>query len=134
MGSYEVAWREKAVNTKRNQKAYTGAIFTSVYHTKQLNPWPNSSASRLMNYSWLSDCQGKREPFKDHQIICGRLKASVTSHSKSRLGKRLYQYLAKLLVNVSSYELMEKSVVCCCVRGRQSFSNPVTHHDKFGVQ
>ena len=29
------------VNTENNQMAYIGAIFTSSYHTKQLNPLTN---------------------------------------------------------------------------------------------
>ena len=33
--------------------------FTSKYHTKQLNPLPNSSANRVVNHSRLSTCQGK---------------------------------------------------------------------------
>ena len=37
----------------------------SKYHTKQLNPWPNSSANRVGNYSQLSACQGEMEPFED---------------------------------------------------------------------
>ena len=44
--------------------ASIGANFTSTYHTKQLNPWPNSSTSRVVNYSWLSACQGDMEPFE----------------------------------------------------------------------
>ena len=56
-------WQAKAMTT---QVASIGAIFTSMYHIKQRNPWPNSSASGMMNYSWLFACQGEIEPFKDH--------------------------------------------------------------------
>ena len=49
--------------TKTSQMASIGAFFTT-YHTKQLNPWPNSSASRMVNYSQLSACQEDVEPFK----------------------------------------------------------------------
>ena len=49
--------------------ASIGVIFTSTYHTKQLNPWPNSSASRVVNYSQLSACQGDMQPFEgDHAV------------------------------------------------------------------
>ena len=56
MGSPKVA-AQRNVSTKATQMASIGAIFTSSYHTKQLNPWQNSSASRMVNYSWLSGCQ-----------------------------------------------------------------------------
>ena len=50
-----------------------GIIFSSAYHTKQLNLWPNSSASYLKNYSWPSVCPGEMEPVKDHLSTCGYL-------------------------------------------------------------
>ena len=53
--------------------AYIGVIFTSTYHTKQLNPWSNSSASRVVNYSQLSACQGDMQPFEDDLYTRGRL-------------------------------------------------------------
>ena len=59
------------VFTKNSQMASIGAIFTSTYHIKQLNPWLNSSASRVMNYSQLSACQGKMGPFESHLNTCG---------------------------------------------------------------
>ena len=64
MGSHEVAGKGY-VFTKTNQMASIDVIFTSIYHTKQLNPWPNSSASRVVNYSQLSACQGDMQPFED---------------------------------------------------------------------
>ena len=60
------------VNTENCQMVSIGAVFTSTYHKKQLNPWPNSSAS-LVNYSWLLACQGDMEPFEEHPSSCGRL-------------------------------------------------------------
>ena len=102
--------------------ASIGVIFTSTYHTKQLNPWPNSSASRVVNYSQLSTCQGDMQPFEGDPYTHGRL----TSPSKGSPGNFQHQYLAELLVNVYSYCLMVKSVFCCCVRGSQLFSNLVT--------
>ena len=48
-------------------------VFTSTYHTKQLNPWPNSSASRVVNYSQLSACQGDMQPFEGDVYTRGRL-------------------------------------------------------------
>ena len=63
MGSHEVAGKGY-VFTKTSQMASIGVIFTSTYHTKQLNPWPNSSADGVVNYSRLSACQGdmRRRP------------------------------------------------------------------------
>ena len=48
-------------------------IFTSTDHTKQLNPWPNSSASRVVSYSQLSACQGDMQPFQGDPSTHGRL-------------------------------------------------------------
>ena len=41
-------------------------ILTSTYPTKHLNPWPNSSASHVVNYRCLYACPGEMEPFKEH--------------------------------------------------------------------
>ena len=53
--------------------AFIGVIFTTTYHTKQLNPWPKSSASRVVNYSQLSACQGDMKPFEGDPYTRGRL-------------------------------------------------------------
>ena len=60
------------VFTKNNQMTSIGAIFITTCNTKQLNPWPNSSASSVVIYSQLSACQGKMGPFKGHLSTCGR--------------------------------------------------------------
>ena len=65
MGNHEVAGKGY-VNTENSQKASIGDIFTSIYHTMQLNPWPNPLASCVLNYSRLSACQEEMEPFEDH--------------------------------------------------------------------
>ena len=101
-----------------------GAIFTFIYHTKQQNSWPNSSASCVVNYNWLSACQGEMEPFEDHLNTCGCLKSlrNQPQHKEAR------QLLASIpLVNVYSYCLMMKSLSCCCVHGSRLFSNLVTN-------
>ena len=118
MGRHEVV-AKGYVFTKTSQMASIGVIFTSTYHTKQLNPWPNSSASRVVNYSQLSACQGDMQPFEGDPYTRGRL----TSLSKSSPGNFQYQYQAELLANVYSHCLMVKSVSCCCVRGSQLFSD-----------
>ena len=55
-GSHKVAGKGY-INTENSQIVSIGAIYTSTYHTKQLNPWPNSSVSRMVNYRQLSACQ-----------------------------------------------------------------------------
>ena len=115
--------------------ASISTIFPSTYYTKQLNPWANLSASSVVNYSWLSACQGEREPLKITRSLMYAWPASETIHGKSSLGKLQYQYLPELLVNVYCYFLIEKSVsfycvcvcVCVCVCGRQTFSKLVTN-------
>ena len=106
-----------------------GAIFTSIYHTKQLNPWPNSSASCVVDYSQLSACQGDMKPFESDPSTYGHLTylRSKPHYSKSNLGNFQHQYLPELLVNVYNYCLMVKSVSCCYVHGRLLFSNLVTN-------
>ena len=91
------------------------AIFTSTYRTKQLNPWPNSSASHVANYSWLLLAKGMCSHLKVTWALMDIWQASETSHSKSSPGNFQHQYLPELLVNVYSYRLMVKvcfAVVC----------------------
>ena len=64
-GILEVAGKDY-VFTKTSQMASIGATFNSTYRTKQLNPWPNSSAGRVVNCNRLSACQG----------ICSHLKVT----------------------------------------------------------
>ena len=72
MGSHKVEGKGY-VFTKTSQMASIGVIFTSTYHTTQLNPWPNSSANYVVNYSWLSACQGDMQLFEDDLNTRGRL-------------------------------------------------------------
>ena len=72
MGSHKVVGKGY-IFTKISQMTSIGAIFTSTYHTNQLNPWQNSSASRVVNYSWLSTYDGDVELFEDHPSTCGCL-------------------------------------------------------------
>ena len=56
MGSHKIAGKGY-VNTEKDQIVSTGIIFcASTYHTKQINPWPNSLTSYVVNYGWLSAC------------------------------------------------------------------------------
>ena len=65
VGSHKVEGKGY-VFTKNSQMTSIDAIFTFTCYKKQLNPWTNSSASRVVNHSWLSACQGKMGPIEDH--------------------------------------------------------------------
>ena len=75
------------VFTKPSKMASFGVIFTSTYHTKQLNPWPNSSASRVVNYSQLFACQGDMQPFEGNPYTCGRLTSLRNKPQQKQPGK-----------------------------------------------
>ena len=85
MGSHEVVCKGY-VFTKTSQMASIGAIFTTTYHTKQLNPWLNLLATGVVNYSQLSACQGDMYPFEGNPSTVDISQASETSHSKSSPG------------------------------------------------
>ena len=111
MSSHELTGKGY-INTENSQIAFIGTIFTSTHHTKQLNPWPNSLASHVVNYSQLSVCQGEMEPF-DRRLfehLWTSRQASETSHSKSSLSNFQHQYLPELLVYVYSCHVMVKSM------------------------
>ena len=129
-GSHKVAGKHY-IFSKSSQMASIGVIFTFTYHTKQLNPWPNSSASRVVNYSWLSACQGEMQPFESDPDTRGHLhdKPQKQATAKAARGNFQHQYLAELLVTVYSYCLMVKSVSCCVHRSRL-FSNLVTYYSE----
>ena len=54
------------IKIENSQMASIGIIFCYTDHTKQINPWPNSSASFVVNYNQLSTYPGEMEPLKDH--------------------------------------------------------------------
>ena len=107
--------------------AFIGIIFTSAYHTKQLNPWPNSLASRVVNYSRLSGCQGDMEPFEGDPSTYGCLISLRNKPQQKQPGQLSASiYLPELLVNVYSYHLMVKMCLAVmCVEG--SFSEIQPH-------
>ena len=125
VGSHKVAGKGYVFSIT-SQMASIGVIFTSTYNTKQLNPWPNSSASCVVNYSQLSASQGDMQPFEGEPDTHGYLTSLRNKSQQSSQGNFQHQYLTKLLVNVCDYCLMVKSVSCCCVCGSQLFSNLVT--------
>ena len=119
------------IKTENSQMASNIAVFTSTYHTKQLNPWqPNSSANCVVKYSRLSVCQRERETFTDHLNTC----VCLTSHSRNKPQQKqpgqpsVPVYLPELLVNVYSYSLMENSVSYYCVHGFSQFQSQYCVH------
>ena len=125
-GSHKVASIDY-IWTENSQMTSVSAISTSTYHTKQLNPWPNSEVNCVMNHSRLSACQWEMEPFEGDLSLVHIRQASETSHTQSSLDNFHHQYLAELLVNVYSYCLMVKSVSCCYVHVSWLFSDSVTY-------
>ena len=73
---------------KCSQMVSIAAIFTSTYHTKKLNPWPNSSVSRIVNYSPLSTCLGEMEPFEDDLSTRGRM-TSLSNNPQQKQPRQL---------------------------------------------
>ena len=68
--------------------ASIGAIFTTRYHTEQLNPKPNSSASRVVNYRWLTAYQEDMwQPFKGDPSIRGCLTGLRNKPQQKYLGQ-----------------------------------------------
>ena len=94
-GSYKVVGKGYLF-TKTSQTASTGAIFTSTYHTKQLNPWPNSSTICVVNYCRLSACQGDMQPFEGDPHIHGHLislRNKPHQENPGQLSAPIYTYL-----------------------------------------
>ena len=100
-GSHKVAGKRYS-NTENIQMASIGAIFTSTYHTQQLNPWPcmkfiSQSCGKLQLDVCLSTGD---EPFEDYLSTHGCLKSLKISNSKNNLSNLQHQYLAEILVKV----------------------------------
>ena len=68
------------------------AFISSSYNTKQQNPWQNLSGSRVVNYNWLSACQGDMESFEGDPNTRG----CRTSLGKKPQQKQLRQLSASI--------------------------------------
>ena len=115
-GSHEVAGKG-SVFTKISQMASIGAIFTSTYHSKQLNPWQNSPASCVVKYSQLSAFQGDMQPFEGHPNTHGHL----TGLRNKPQQKQPRQLSASIPACIVSQRLQlsfngEKCVLMLCAR------------------
>ena len=85
-----------------------GAVFTSTYHTNQLNQWTTSSASRMVIYSFLSTSPGYRNHLKTIHALVNIWQASETSQSKSSLDNSWYKCLPEQLLYLYSYHMIVK--------------------------
>ena len=95
--------------------------------TKQLNPWPNSSASPVVKYSRLSACRGDMEVFEGDLNTHGCLKSLRNKLQQNQPGQLYHQHLAELSVNIYSYCLMVKVYLdVMCVEG--GFSQIQSHN------
>ena len=93
VGRHEVAGKGYDF-TKTSQMASIRAIITSTYHAKQLNLWLNSSASYVVNYSWLAACQGDVEPFKGDLSTSGCLTSPRNKSQQKQPGQLSASLLA----------------------------------------
>ena len=59
-GGWELQVVGKAMSTLKTVKWHC-AIFGAKYHTKQLNPWPNSSARGVVKYSHAAVCLSREQ-------------------------------------------------------------------------
>ena len=57
-------------------------------HKAAINSLPNSSASCVVNYSWLSACPGKIQPFNNHLRSHGHLTSLRNKPQQSQPGQR----------------------------------------------
>ena len=94
---------------------------TSTYHTKQLNPWANSSASRVVNHSQLSACQREMVPFEEHPSTRGCTISLSNKPNQKQPGQLLAIYLAEQLVNVYSHHFDGKKCVLLLCAWKPAF-------------
>ena len=123
-GGEATKWHHSRLKTAKWHQF--GAIFSSTYHTKQLNPWPSYLTTLcIMVYtaSWLL-VQGRWSHLKTAQAPMEVIQILGTSHSKSSQGNFQYWYLPQLLVNVYSYHacdgekcvMVKSECVCVCMQ------------------
>ena len=121
------------VFTKTSQMTSTGAIFTTAYQIKQLNPWPNSSASHVVNYSRLhmyaSVSKGYVAIWRWPKNSWISDKPQRKGHNKSSPGNFQHHAIPAWIVSQFVQLLFdaEKYVLMLCVCGRWLFSNLVTY-------
>ena len=86
------------------------------YHTKQLSPWPESSASRVVIHSQLSACEGFKELFEGNASAC-RCLTSLRNKPQQKQLRQLSALIPTWIV--SSCVLLsfygEKCVLLLCV-------------------
>ena len=104
------------VFTKTSHMASIDTISISTYHKKQLNLWPNSSTSHMVNYSHLPAFQGDMEPVEGNLNTRGHLTSLRNKPQQKQLGQLSASICALI---VSSYVQLsfdgEKCVFLLCV-------------------
>ena len=53
------------IKTESSEMVFIDVILSSIYHSKQLSPLPNSPANCVVIYSWLPAFPAEMEPFED---------------------------------------------------------------------
>ena len=99
----------------------------SIYHTKQLNAWPSSSASHVVNHNQLSACQEEMEPFEEH--LCPReCPSSLRNKPQQTQHGQLSIPIPGWIVRKCVQALFDgKNVSYCCARGSWLFSDSTTY-------
>ena len=77
-------WREKATSSLKPAKWHPLVSFSP---PNIFNPWPNSSASCVVNYSQLSACQGDVQPFEGDPYTRGHLTSLRNKPQQKQPGK-----------------------------------------------
>ena len=121
-------WRAKATFSLRTAKWHPLVQFLPPHFTQ--SRWIHGQTHQPVVWWITAGCplvKGIWSHLKVTQALVDISQASETSHSKSSLANFQHQWYLPELVNVYNYHLMVKSVLCCCVRESQLFSDPVTH-------
>ena len=82
---WEVVGQKLHQHGKKTRDTH-GAIFSSTSHIKLSHLSVNSSASRVVNYSWLSACLGKMESLEDQPSTHGCLTYLKNKPQQNNLG------------------------------------------------
>ena len=89
----------------------------STYYTKQLNLWCTSLASHVVNCSQLSICLSRKDEAIHRPLVHSGTSNKPQNNQKVAWKNFQHYYLSELLFNVYNYNLIVKSMSCCCVCG-----------------
>ena len=83
--------------------ASIGAIYTSTYHAKQLNTWPNSSAGCVVSYRRLRLCQGIWSHLKVTLLSTHGCLTSFRNHPQQKQPWKLSALIPALIVSICAH-------------------------------